>query len=199
MTARAAYAYRLASSTVKLIGLILPLGLDTLGVSVALGVAGLPARHRLRLALLFTGFEIAMPLVGVALGVPLGHATGDAADYVAAGLVAALGVYMLVTEDDDAQKGGRLLSMSQGGLFGALAIGLSVSLDELAIGLSAGLLHLRIAAMVVAVGLQAFVATQVGLRLGSHAGAAVPEIAEKLAGVALLALGAVLLIERLTV
>ena len=53
------WADRLASSTFRLIAVILPLGLDTLGVSLALGVAGFPAHRRLRLSLLFTGFEAA--------------------------------------------------------------------------------------------------------------------------------------------
>jgi putative Mn2+ efflux pump MntP len=43
--------------------LVLPLGLDTLGVALALGVAGLPPEKRLRFSLLFAGFEAAMPLL----------------------------------------------------------------------------------------------------------------------------------------
>ncbi len=57
---------------VKLIALVLPLGLDTFAVAAALGVAGLEPKRRLRLSLLMTGFEAGMPLVGLALGAPLG-------------------------------------------------------------------------------------------------------------------------------
>ncbi|MDQ6817241.1 MAG: manganese efflux pump MntP family protein [Actinomycetota bacterium] len=187
----------MAGSTLKLIGLILPLGLDTLGVSLALGLAGLSPRLRLRLSFLFAGFEAAMPLIGVALGAPLGRSLGGVADYFAAGLVAALGVYMLAAGDDHGQEGERLLSMTQRGMVGAVALGVSISLDELAIGFSAGLLRLPILAMVIAVGLQAFIVTQIGVRLGSRVGPDTREAAEKLAGVALLGLGAWLLIEKL--
>ena len=45
------YAGRLSGSTLKLIALIAPLGLDTLAVSVALGIAGLPSHRRLQLTL----------------------------------------------------------------------------------------------------------------------------------------------------
>jgi manganese efflux pump family protein len=86
----------LIGSTLKLAALTVPLGLDTLGVALALGIACLPPRQRLRIALLFACFEAAMPLVGVALGAPLGHAIGSAADYAAAGLIVVLGAYLLV-------------------------------------------------------------------------------------------------------
>jgi putative Mn2+ efflux pump MntP len=182
--------------TAKLIALIIPLGLDTLGAALALGVAGFPARRRTQLALWFAAFEAVMPLVGVVLGAPLGHAIGSAADYFAVALIAGLGIYMLL---DDDERPERLLGFSQRGLLPAIALGgVSVSLDELAIGFSAGLLRLPIAAMVVAVAIQAFLFTQIGIRAGARAGAKASSAAEKIAGLALLALAAVLLIERVS-
>jgi manganese efflux pump family protein len=175
-------------STLKLIGLILPLGLDTLGVALALGMAGLAPARRLQLSLLFAAFEAAMPLIGLALGAPLGDAIGGAADYAAAGLIAALGVYMLLFENEPGDESERLLSMTQRGIVGVLALGVSISLDELAVGFSAGLLRLPILAMVVAIGLQAFIVTQIGVRLGARVSARLREAAEKVAGAALLAL-----------
>lgn len=183
-------------STLKLIAVVLPLGLDTLGVALALGLAGLPPRLRTRIALLFAGFEAAMPLVGVVVGAPLGHAIGSAADYLAAGLVAALGVYMLVSSDES-NDGDRLLSMTSRGISGAVALGVSISLDELAIGFSAGLLRLPLVATLIAIAVQAFLITQIGLRLGARVGQW-HEYAERLAGAALLALGAILVTLRLT-
>ncbi len=185
--------------SVRLIALVLPLGLDTLGVALALGMAGFPPARRLRLSLLFASFEAAMPLIGIALGAPLGRAIGGVADYFAAVLIVALGGYMLIERGgDDEQESARLLSMTQRGFLGAFALGISISLDELAIGFSAGLLRLPVLTMVIAIALQAFVCTQVGVRLGSRVGAAAREGAERLAGVALVALGVVLLLERLT-
>ena len=136
-----------------------------------------------------------MPLIGVALGAPLGHAIGSVADYIAAPLIAVLGIYMLFIENDEQN---RLLSLTQRGLLGALALGASISLDELAIGFSAGLLRLPIFAMVIAITAQAFIATQIGIRLGSRVGEGMREATDKLAGLALIALGVILLIEQLT-
>lgn len=76
-------------------------------------------------------------------------------------------------------------------------VGLSVSLDELAMGFSIGLLRLPIALAVVLIGAQAFLAAQLGLRLGSRLGSGVAEIAERLAGFALLALAAFLMASKL--
>jgi putative Mn2+ efflux pump MntP len=88
--------------------------------------------------------------------------------------------------------------MTQRGVFGAVALGVSISLDELAIGLGAGLVRLPLLPMVIAIGLQAFVVTQIGVPLGARLGARWRESSERVAGVALLALGAILLILRLT-
>jgi manganese efflux pump family protein len=177
--------------TLKLVALVIPLGLDTFGVALALGIARLPPGHWLRVSLLFAGFEAAMPLVGVALGAPLGRAIGSAADCLAAALITALGVYMLLAEKDE---GDRLLLLTQRGVFGAVALGVSISLDELAIGFSAGLLRLPIPALVIAVAAQAFIVTQIGIWLGGRVGEELGEYAEKLAGLALIVLGVILLI-----
>jgi putative Mn2+ efflux pump MntP len=182
--------------TGRLIALVVPLGLDTLAVSLALGVAGLPVARRLRLALLFAGCEAVMPLIGAGLGLPLGRSIGTVADVLAAALIIVLGVYMLsgleVTERDPAD----LLAASRAGVLGAVGLGLSISLDELAIGFSAGLLRVSLPTLVVLVALQAFVATQVGWRLGARVSGRGREGIERLAGLTLLALGLVLLAEQ---
>jgi hypothetical protein len=56
-----------------------------------------------------------------------------------------------------------------------LALGVSISLDELAIGFSAGLLRLPVLPLVIAVAVQAFLVTQIGLHVGARAGATLRE------------------------
>jgi manganese efflux pump family protein len=184
-------------STLKAVALVAPLGLDTLAVAIVLGIAGFPPHMRLRLSLFFAAFETGMPLVGVALGAPLGEAIGGVANYCAAGVIGALGVYMLVQRGEEAE-GERLLAMTTRGLWSALALGASVSLDGLAIGFSAGLLDLPIVPMAIAIGLQAFVVTQVGVRVGARVGERTREAAERLAGAALVALGIGLVATQVT-
>lgn len=55
-----------------------------------------------------------------------------------------------------------MLSLTQRGPLGAVALGVSISFDELAIGFSAGLLRLPILAMVIAIAAHAFIVRRSG-------------------------------------
>jgi putative Mn2+ efflux pump MntP len=179
----------------KLIALVLPLGLDTFAVAAGLGLAGLPSRQRLRVSLLFTAFEGAMPLVGLALGAPLGRAIGAGADYVATAVLVGFGLYTLLGHEQGETEG--LAHVLERGPVAALALGLSISIDELAIGFTLGLLRVPVIAVIIAIAAQAFVVTQLGLRLGTRLSERAREGAERLAGAALTGLGITLLVEKL--
>ena len=159
-------------------------------------MAGLPAASRARVTILFTAFEMGMPLVGLLLGQALGSILGRLAGYAAIALLAVLGAYLLWPKAEEAEQQ-RLERLARTGGVAALGLGLSISLDELAIGFTLGLLHQPLALVVLLIGLQAIVVTQVGLRLGSGVGERVREGAERLAGAILLVLALVLLLEVL--
>jgi manganese efflux pump family protein len=180
--------------TAKLLALILPLGLDTFAVAAALGIVGIPPQRRLRISLVFTAFEAGMPLIGLALGAPLGHALGGAADYAAIGVLLAFGLYTLTSNDSEEE---RLAQLGEMHGLGALLLGVSISLDELAIGFTLGLLRLPAGLVIALIALQAFIVAQLGLRLGSRLSERLREGAERLAGAALTGLGLVLLAEKL--
>lgn len=76
---------------IPLTALFLSLGLDTFAVAVGLGVLGLPRTRWLRLGLTFAVFEGAMPAVGLLLGRHLTGTMGNAAAYLAAGLLILFG------------------------------------------------------------------------------------------------------------
>jgi manganese efflux pump family protein len=178
----------------KLILFILPLGLDTFAVSAALGASRASKRERLRISLVLSGFEMAMPVIGLLLGRGLGSAIGSVADYIAIAVLAGVGAWMLVVEDDETDKLGEL--SSRHGL-ALVALGVSISLDELAMGFTIGLIGLSIWLAVSLIGLQAFLVAQVGLRLGARLSERSREAAEKLAGAALIGLAVLLLAEKL--
>jgi putative Mn2+ efflux pump MntP len=186
----AAYAWLVAA---KLIGLVLPLGLDTFAVAAALGALGVSGPHRLRMSLWFTAFEAGMPLIGLALGVPLGRALGDTADYVAIAVLLGFGLYTLFRREDD-DRFGQLTELRG---MGAILLGISISLDELAIGFTIGLLRLPAVLVIVLIAAQTFIVTQLGLRLGHRLSERLREGAERLAGVALTVLALVLVAEKL--
>lgn len=179
----------------KLVALILPLGLDTLAVAAALGMTGISPSDRIRVSALFTVFEAGMPLVGLALGAPLGHAIGNAADYVAIGVLLAFGLYTVFGRDEREDE--RLAALARPRGFRALLLGLSISMDELAIGFTLGLLRVPVVLVIALIAAQTLVVTQVGLRLGNRISVQLREAAELLAGLALIGLALALLVERL--
>lgn len=179
----------------KLIALVIPLGLDTFAVAAALGMLGTTPATRLRISILFPTFEAAMPLVGLALGAPLGRAVGDSADYIAIGVLLAFGLYTLLGSGEREEQTIARLADVRGP--GALLLGLSISLDELAIGFTLGLLRLPVVLVIALIGVQALIATQIGLRLGHRLSERLRETSERLAGLALTALPIVLLSEKL--
>jgi putative Mn2+ efflux pump MntP len=178
----------------KLLALLLPLSLDTFAVATALGVAGIPRSQQLRLSLLLAGFEGGMPLLGVAIGRGVEHAIGPAAHYLASAALLALGAFVLFgPEDDDVDTSARF---SRAGGVALVALGVSVSLDEVAIGLSAGLFRLPLAWTIVLIALQAFLAAQLGMRLGGRVGDRTRQQAHRIAGFALIGLGIVFIFGR---
>lgn len=168
------------------LALIIPLALDTFAVSAALGLAGLPARERRRVAVLFPACEAGMPLLGLAAGAVAGRAAGSAAGWAAIAVLVATGAWMLAEGGEKPGAGGRM----------TVALALSVSIDELAIGFSLGLLGVPAALAVALIALQAVAASQAGLRLGARLGRAAGEWGERVAGGALVALAVLLALSR---
>jgi putative Mn2+ efflux pump MntP len=179
----------------KLILLVVPLGLDTFAVSTAIGLGGLRQNQRLRLSLLLASFETMMPLVGLVIGHGLGHTIGAAADYLAIATLVVLGIWMLKEPEETEQKHVQQLASRHG--LALIGLGLSISIDELVMGFTIGLLHLSIWLAITLIGAQAFLLAQVGMRLGARVRITTQEWAERLAAIALLALGALLLAEKL--
>jgi putative Mn2+ efflux pump MntP len=181
---------------VKLLAFVLPLGLDSFAVAAAIGAAQTPTwRVRLRISLLFLIFEGGMPLIGLVLGTALARGIGDVADYLAAAAVIGIGAWMLISGDhEEDEKATRLTATSGLALIG---LGISVSLDELAIAFSIGLTRLPVTAVIIAIAAQAFLAAQLGLAIGARIGERWRERAEQVAGIALILLGAYLLTEQI--
>lgn len=173
--------------------LFLSLGLDTLAVAVGLGLSGLPRAQWRRVGLTFAFFEGLMPVVGLLVGHRLSHVFGVAAGYGAAALLVLVGVLAVreaLTGDDDDREppdvsGGRLL-----------LTGLSVSLDELAVGFSLGVLHAPVGPALGFITLQAFALTLLGLSVGQRVGGRFGGGAELASGVVLTLLGLATAVEQ---
>jgi putative Mn2+ efflux pump MntP len=178
----------------KLLALLVPLSLDTFAVSTALGVAGLSDRERWRITLLMAGFEAVMPVAGFLVGSVVSGPLGGIADYLAAAILVGAGALMLRSGGEG--EGDELAERMRG--LSAIGVGLSVSVDELAIGLAIGLLGLPILVVVLLIAAQALLAGQLGARLGARLGKEVGEGAERLAGLLLVLFGLALAVASLS-
>ena len=175
-----------------LLAIVLPLGLDTFALALVLGASGLAPRERLRVSLILAGFEAGMPLVGLALGSAAGRVIGGYAELLAGLVLIIVGLSMLREEDEkEAERAGKLTSTH--GLK-ILTLGVSIALDELAVGFTFGLIHINTSLAIILIAAQAVLVAQIGLRLGTRLGEAWGERAEKLAGAALTTYGAYLVI-----
>jgi hypothetical protein len=109
-----------------------------------------------------------MPLTGLGLGTALARGIGQAADYLAGAAVIVIGTWMLRAGDTGEEDEASRITSSRG--LALIALGLSISLDELAIGFTIGLAHLPVTALIVAIALQAFIAAQLGRAIGTRIG-----------------------------
>jgi manganese efflux pump family protein len=179
----------------RLIAFVIPLGLDTFAVSAALGLGGLSPRQRLRVSLVFAAFEGLTPAIGLILGGLLGHAIGDLADYLAGGLLIAYAAYVLLRTDESGEEAdaGQLATTHGWAL---VLLGLSVSLDELAVGFTLGLSRVPVVPALVLIAAQAFIVSQLGIRLGARLSARFRHRTERTAGAVLGLLGIWLILEQ---
>lgn len=176
----------MSATFVSSVILAAPLGTDSAAMCTGIGASGrLTMRRRLTIAGVLTTFEAGMPVVGVLLAGIVGEALGESARYAGGALLAALGVYMLMSGHDD---DGAPAPIG----FGALIVaGLAVSVDEIAVGVSLGLGGVNLPVLVTTIGVIVFAATMAGLTLGGLLSAHA-ERAGKLAGYALILLGILL-------
>jgi putative Mn2+ efflux pump MntP len=178
----------MAVPSAALIPLVLSLSLDTFAVSTAVGIAPLAPTVRLRFAACCALAEGLMPLLGVALGSLLGRVE-RVADWAAVALLLGAGLWTAreALEDED-EVAEALVRAEHGGLTYLLAA-LAVSLDELAVGLAAGALRLPLLPVVLAISIQALLASLLGLWLGGLLGRRAGARAALLAAAALCATG----------
>ncbi len=177
---------------IRLLALILPLAADTFAVSAALGILRLTGSRRVALSLTFAVFEGGMPLLGLALGAVLGRLIGSLADYVAVAALIGLGIYLLFQNEES--EGHRLERLARSNGIAMVGAGVAVSLDELAIGFTLGLLGVPILAALILIAVQAFTVSQVGFVVGARVSESIREGAERFAGLALIAIGGLVLL-----
>jgi len=174
---------------VRVLALILSavaVGLDNFAVSIGIGLTGVDARTRWRVAVVFGAFEAAMPLIGLLLGHSAAHTLGRATQYAGGALLAAAGLWALVearrsdepTNDSPSYGTGRLLMA-----------GFALSVDNLVVGFGLGVTHAPLLAAVLTFAVASVALSLIGLELGQRLGARSQGNAELFAGAMLIVVG----------
>jgi manganese efflux pump family protein len=175
---------------VALLLVAVSLGLSNFAAAVGIGVAGIDARTRLRVGLIFGFFETAMPIIGLLLGHTLAAALGHSAHWIGAGLLIATGIYALVqaVRGADRPQGGA--EPEPGQRTGQLLVtGLALSIDNLAVGFALGAYRVNVAVAAVLIGLVSVALSLLGLELGSRIGTRTGDRGELLGGIVLIGVG----------
>jgi putative Mn2+ efflux pump MntP len=166
----------------------LALGMSNFAGAVGLGVAGPTARARLRVGLVFGLFETGMPLLGLLLGHGLAQTLGHTARWTGGAVLIACGGYALV-QAARARRGGPRAVTVPAAMGRLLAMGLALSIDNLAVGFALAAFHVALLLAVVVIGAVSVALSLLGLEFGARLGARAGERGELLAGLILVAVG----------
>ncbi len=169
---------------VKMVALVLSLGMDTVMVSISMGFR--QTRGTVKIALTFVGAEAVMPIFGLVVGQTAGRAIGDWASLIGGLALLGVAVWLIFFEDEDDEE--EKLENDLAG-WTLILTALSISLDELAVGFSIGMIGVPVALTIILIALQAFIFTLVGLTFGANLKRYLGEWAEKFAGLILGMLG----------
>lgn len=170
----------------RIVAFVTPLMFDTLAVAIALGLRGIsPWRPAVVLAL----FEAVMPIFGIVVGHFVGDRFERPSEILGGIVLVGIGIHAF----REVSRRSTAAPVSFASLRSAAIAGIGVSMDELAAGFPLGVAHLPIGAVILTIGVQAFLTALVGIFIGSRAGAVLGDIATRyahvLAGVAFSAVG----------
>ena len=165
-------------------------GLGNLAASIAIGVAGVDTRTRLRVAIVFGIFEAGMPVVGLLIGRRLATVLGEDVRWAAAGLLIAIGAISLIRSVREGRQEPGAPVPSGPGLGRLLLSGLALSMDNLVIGFALGTYGVGILAGALVIGAVSVAMSLAGLELGGLLGRWAGRRSEQLGGVILILVGA---------
>ena len=162
----------------RILAFVLPLGLDTLAIAVALGLRGF---RPLRPALLFATFEGVMPVFGIALARVVQPRFQTSTVVVGGVVLIGLGIHII----QEAVRGEEEVKhVSFNSWKSSLAAGLAISTDELAIGFPLGTSKLPIPMTLMAITVQTVLITAVGVAFGNRVRSGLAVDVSRYAGIA---------------
>jgi putative Mn2+ efflux pump MntP len=175
--------------TITLLGIAVGLAMDALAVAIATGIAlgKVSGRQTFRLSWHFGFFQFMMPVIGWLAGLSVERYLSGYDHWLAFGLLGFIGgkmIYEALSGGDeereaaDPTRGASLVILS-----------LATSVDALAVGLSLGVMRIRIWYPAVVIGLVAGCLTAAGMHLGAPLGNRFGRKMELIGGLVLIGIG----------
>jgi len=164
------------------------LAMDAFAVSLGAGASGqaVGGRAEFRLSFHFGLFQFLMPVAGWFLGVRIAAFLSSIDHWIAFGLLVFVGVRMIRAGFD---KNGETYTTDPSRGFTLVLLATATSIDALAIGLSLGMLRVRIWYPSVIIGIVTGGLTLLGMRLGTRLGIRFGKHMEVVGGAILILLG----------
>jgi manganese efflux pump family protein len=190
---------RSASYCVPVIALLLAavaVGLSNLAASIGIGVAGVTARTRLQVGVVFGAFEAGMPVVGLLIGQRFATDLGEAVRWPGAILLMIVGAQGLLRSLRDSRRSAapgaapRLPAIPPPRLGRLLASGLVLSMDNLVVGFALGTYGTGIAVGAILIGAVSVTMSLVGLEAGGMLHRWIGRRSEQMSGLILIVVGA---------
>jgi manganese efflux pump family protein len=173
---------------VELLLVAAAVGLGNFAAAIGIGISGVDARVRIRVGLVFGGFETAMPILGLLLGRRIAGPLGSKASLLGGALLIATGLFGLFQARRAHGKEGATLEMPMRRL---LLVGAALSIDNLVVGLALGTSGTSLVEAVLTIGVVSVAMTLLGLELGSRLGSRFEQWAGELGAAVLVVVGIV--------
>jgi manganese efflux pump family protein len=169
-------------------------GLSNLAASIGIGVAGVTARTRWQVGLVFGVFEAGMPIVGLLIGQRIASDLGTAVRWPGAILLMIVGASALIRSLRERRRsaaGGspQPVTLPPRRLGRLLVSGFVLSLDNLVVGFALGTYQVGILSAAILIGLVSVAMSLAGLELGGLLGRWAGQRSEQMSGLILILVG----------
>lgn len=182
---------------ITLLGLAIAVSMDAFAVAICKGLAlqQIKTKQYLLVGLWFGGFQALMPIIGYFLGSQFMDKISSVDHWVAAGLLAIIGINMM--REALSNKEEDVNSLLDAKTMFVLAV--ATSIDALAVGISLSAMELNIWISVICIGVTTFLFSAMGLKIGSIFGTRHKAKAELAGGIILILLGIKTVLEHIGV
>ena len=171
--------------------LALGLAMDATAVAAArgMGLTRITARHVIRVALFFGGFQALMPLVGWFVGTRVGPLLQRWDYWIAFVLLSAIGGKMLWEARGSAEESADRVETDPFDFKVMLVLAIATSIDALAVGVTLPMLHAPFIVSLATIGVTTAVLSVIGLYAGRRFGALLGKRLDVAGGLVLIGLG----------